>query len=427
MKNSQFKNYSIFVISFLLPHIDVIYNHYNITLMAKLSKIIIMKRAFFLISIFLGISIVSVCAQTSDKKLHIRTVVIDAGHGGHDPGAVGSKYKEKDIALAIALKLGKYIEDNLPDVKVVYTRKTDVFVELHKRAEIANKNKADLFISIHCNAAKNKAAYGSETFVMGLHRSQENLEVAKKENAAILLEDNYSEIYEGFDPNSPESNIIFSLFQNVYLDNSLLVAQKVQDQFKNRVGLEDRGVKQAGFWVLYKVAATGILIEVGFISNAKEEEFLGSEKGQNYIASAIFRAFRDFKYKIEGKPATNVEPQLDKINEIVLVNEPKEPEIIVHHEPETIQTETGIRYRVQFTTSSQSKSIDSKEFEALKDVKMYFLNGLYRYTSGDFSSPEEANAWRKKVQEKGFKDAFVVTFHNDKRISREEANKILNQ
>ncbi len=229
----------------------------------------------------------------------IRTVVIDAGHGGKDPGTVGKVFKEKDVVLNIALKVGEYIEKNVPNVKVVYTRKTDKFIELAERAAIANRNKADLFISIHANAISNPQTYGTETWVMGLHKSEENLAVAKRENSVIMHEDNYEEKYEGFD-NSPESYIMFSLMQNAYLENSLKFADKIERQFKHKAGRHSRGVKQAGFVVLYKTATPSVLVEAGFLSNATEEKFLGTTEGQDLIASGIYRAFKEYKSEVES-------------------------------------------------------------------------------------------------------------------------------
>ena len=234
-------------------------------------------------------------------KYRVKTVVIDAGHGGKDPGTSGDKAYEKDIALKIAIELGETIEKYLPDVKVIYTRKTDEFVELDKRAEIANKSNADLFISIHANSSPHSNnVKGAETWVMGLHTSDKNLDVAKKENSVIMLEENYEERYEGFDPESPESHILFTLFQNAYLDNSLNLARKLDYQFKHRVGRVSRGVKQAGFWVLWRTSMPSVLIETGFLSNSEEERYLMSDLGQTYIASGIFRAFRDYKQEIES-------------------------------------------------------------------------------------------------------------------------------
>lgn len=240
----------------------------------------------------------SVTLLKSDYK--VDTIVIDAGHGGKDPGTRGKLAKEKDVALKIALKLGAYIEKNMPDVKVVYTRKDDRYIPLDERAAIANKNKADLFICIHANAIANPATYGTETFVMGPHKDEGNMEVSKRENSVITLDENYEERYEGFDPKSPESYILFSLTQSAYKESSLIFAQKIEDQFETKVGRHSRGVKQAGFWVLWRTAMPSVLIETGFLSNIKEEDYLKGEAGQDLIASGIFRAFKEYKTQVEA-------------------------------------------------------------------------------------------------------------------------------
>jgi N-acetylmuramoyl-L-alanine amidase len=240
----------------------------------------------------------SASAPLTDFKVDV--VVIDAGHGGKDPGTSGQKAKEKDVTLKIALKLGKYIEENLPDVKVIYTRKGDTFPALEERPKIANRNNADLFISIHANANKNTKAFGTETYIMGLAKEQKNFEVAKRENSVILLDENYKEKYEGFDPESPESYILFSLTQSAFQENSLSFAHKVESQFKNRVGRHSRGVKQGPFWVLWSTAMPSVLIETGFLSNEKEEQYLLSAEGQDYMASGIYRAFKEYKAEVEA-------------------------------------------------------------------------------------------------------------------------------
>ncbi len=357
------------------------------------------------------------------KNGKLNIVVIDAGHGGHDPGAVGKKSKEKDIVLTLALKLGKMIESNFSDVKVVYTRKTDEFIELYRRAQIANEIHADLFISLHINSNDSPTPYGFETYVMGLHKSQANLEVAKKENAAILLEDNYKASYDGFDPNSPEASIIFSLYQNAFLDQSLDLSMRIQQQFMKRIKSRDKGVKQAGFLVLYKTAMPAILIESGFISNPEEEEYIISEKGKNNIVLSIFEAFKDYKYKIEGfnnqaqiyTPKIEIENNPDK-------NTQEEIKEIVNDSTNTVKYE--ISFRVQFATSSVEKTIDNN-FPIKGIIKMYFHNGLYKYTVGNEKSLTDANKLLFSIQEKGFKDAFVVAFLNNERISAAEAVKIL--
>jgi N-acetylmuramoyl-L-alanine amidase len=229
-------------------------------------------------------------------------VVIDAGHGGKDPGTHGLFSQEKNISLKIAKELGRIIEENLKDVDVIYTRANDTFVELEDRPIIANKNDADVFISIHCNAvpANKEHIYGTETYVMGLHKEEGNFEIAKRENSVILMEDNYEEKYEGFDPSSPESLILFSLYQNAFLENSLNLAEKVEEQFEKRVGRNSRGVRQAGFWVLWRTSMPSILVEVGYLSNPNEEKYLNDDLGQVYLASGIYRALRDYKEEIES-------------------------------------------------------------------------------------------------------------------------------
>lgn len=250
--------------------------------------------------LLVAITLLSSSATVSQHEYKLRTIVIDAGHGGKDPGTRGKTAKEKDVALKIALKFGAFVEKNMPDVKVVYTRKDDRYLPLDERAAIANKNKADLFICIHANAIVNAVAYGTETYVMGLHKDEGNMDVAKRENSVITLDENYKERYEGFDPKSPESYILFSLTQSAYQESSLLFAQKIESQFKSRVGRHSRGVKQAGFWVLWRTAMPSVLIETGFLSNDKEEDYLKSEEGQDLIASGIFRAFKEYKTQIEA-------------------------------------------------------------------------------------------------------------------------------
>ncbi len=236
-------------------------------------------------------------SQTPEKKFKL---VIDAGHGGEDPGCRGRKSQEKTVTLNVALKLGKLISDNYDDVQVIYTRKTDVFVEVYKRAVIANNNHADLFISIHCNAAENKSAHGVETWVMGLEKSGANMEVAKRENAAILKEKNFENNYEGFNPNSPEANVIFSLHTSAYMNHSIMLADKVQRNLVRNTHLVDRTVKPGGFWVLYKVAMPSILIELGFLSNAEEEEYMIKPSSQDMMAVSIYNAFVEYRNAIDG-------------------------------------------------------------------------------------------------------------------------------
>ena len=386
-------------------------------------------------------------AQRGEK---ITTVVIDPGHGGKDPGAIGAISKEKDLNLTVALLTGDYIKKNLPDVKVIYTRERDEFVGLNERAMIANRNNADVFISIHCNSTDSKgaSAVGAETFVLGEHKNAANLEVAKKENSSILYEEDASEQYGDFDLNSPEAYIALSLFQQEYLNQSLQLAANVQEQFSKRVGRKDRGVQQAGFLVLWKTAMPSILIELGFISNAAEERFLASETGQTYMASAIYRAFRDFKANFEGensgtkvvvaeetKPVEETKPIIEEKPVVeekpiveekpVVIEKPIEEEKPVAVEKPTEKPTTGVSFRVQFAILDTPTASNSKQFANVKEVGVYEHNGVYCYTSGNFSTKEEAFVRQKELKLLGYSDAWVVSFINDKRVTMAEAEKAL--
>jgi len=353
---------------------------------------------------------------SSQDFLKVDKIVIDAGHGGKDPGTSGKYSKEKDIALKIALKFGKYVEENFPEVKVIYTRKTDVFVELYRRAQIANENDADLFVSIHCNGVKSSSPYGTETFVMGLHKSEANLEVARKENASILMEDNYSEQYDGYDPNSPEAFIIFSMFQNAYLNQSLDIASKVQYQFRERVKRKDRGVKQQGFLVLYRTAMPGILIVAGFLTNPDEEQFLRSEQGQTYIASAIYRAFKEYKKEYESHTQSS---SLLIAKKDISANQ---NETFV----DTISdNDEGIVFMVQFFSSEKNLPVNSACFKNLHAVQKYHNKGQYKYTTASMKSIDEASKLKKQMRKQGYRDAFVIAFNNGERIKVNEAVKLL--
>ncbi|MCD4694660.1 MAG: N-acetylmuramoyl-L-alanine amidase [Bacteroidales bacterium] len=361
-----------------------------------------MKRKILIFGILFIASLLTNYAGAQVKNM-IKKVVIDAGHGGKDPGALGKHSREKDIVLSVALKAGKYIEDNFKDVEVIYTRKTDVFVELHKRAQIANESGADVFISIHCNSNKSSSPYGAETFVMGLHKSEDNLEVAKTENAAIFYEEDYTTQYEGFNPNSDEDYIILSMFQSVNIDQSINLSSKVQLQFKERVGRRDRGVKQAGFWVLYKTTMPGILVELGFLSNPTEEKYLLLEESQVYLASAIYRAFKEYKEEFE--------------------EENKDLRAVVEPNPE-INSQPAVFYRVQFASYKREKSLDFRKFRGLDHIMIYEHNGMFKYTTGNETEIEKISMLKKELINKGYKDVFIVAFRGEERISLDEAKKI---
>ncbi len=364
--------------------------------MRNTSKYNLFRIISLALLIIISFSTFSQDNSSSKKKM---VVVIDAGHGGKDPGAMGPKGNEKDLVLAVALKLGKYIEENLKDVKVIYTRNTDVFVELYRRAQIANKANADLFISIHANSNDNPKAYGCESWIMGLHKSASNLAVAKKENSVILQEDNYEEQYEGFDPNSAEGQIIFSLYQNEYLNQSAFLAGEIQKQFKNRVGRYDRGVKQAGFWVLYKTVMPSVLIELGFVSNVKEATYLFSEDGETYMASAIYRAFKKYKQEIFDKPVQKIYEEKETKKEV---------------------KKHDIYYSIQIATSKKQVKIKPSKFKGYKNVFEFKDANVYKYFYGKEKDYDKISTLYKEVKKK-FKDSFPVAFVDGKKTSIKEA------
>lgn len=367
-------------------------------------------------------------AGTNAAGYKIKTIVLDAGHGGHDGGCNGSTHShEKDVTLKVVLALGKYIEEKYPDIKVLYTRKTDVFITLQDRALMANNNNADLFISVHCNSGPSKA-YGVETFLMGLHVSQANLDVAKRENAVIKLEKDYQKTYDGFDPDSPEAIIALSLAQGANIEQSSFLASKVQEQLTSKLGRYNRGVKQAGFWVLYRTTCPSILIETGFLTNKTEEAYLTSSDGQNDIAKSIFHAFEDYRNTIEkgGKliPPTisnsdnntkeETEPSKPIIKTPIIV---KEPKIVINNNTSTKE----IIYKVQIKTSSKPLPKSDKAFKLMSDIKYEKVSGLYKYTCGPYEDYSEALKMQKKAKTVGYKDAFIAVYKNGERLTFDEA------
>jgi N-acetylmuramoyl-L-alanine amidase len=387
------------------------------------------QRKFFQFGVLVVFFLIPFCsfAQKGEK---IQTIVIDAGHGGKDTGALGRLSTEKSINLSVALKFGAYIEENLPDVKVIYTRTTDKFVELSERAAIANRNNADVFISIHCNSTDGITSVdGAETFVMGESKNEANLNVAKKENSAILLESN-TKAYDNFDPNSTEAYIIFSLNQSIYQSQSLSLADKVQKQFTKKVGRHDRGVQQAGFLVLWKTSMPSILVELGFINNMKEEQFLKSEKGQTQMALALYRAFEEYKREFESenhvskKPETTDKPKAtekpkaaDKPVATEKTNTTDKSEST--NKPASVSGE--VYFSVQFSTLNRKVPVTDKAFKGIKEVEVYESNGAYRYVSGHFQTKSEAVARQTEVRNLGFTDAFIIAFKDGKRVSVKEA------
>lgn len=261
-----------------------------------------------IVVILLGFTFMLIPKSTGLQEVQsykVKTVVIDAGHGGKDPGCHGKSHKEAEITLKVALELGKIISRELPEVKVIYTRKVNKFVELHDRATVANKNNADFFISIHCNANPNNAITGTETYTMGMHKTEGNLEVAKRENAVVLQEENYLEKYEGFDPNSPLAHILFMNYQNAFMENSIKFADKAERYMSEKTGMKSRGVRQAGFLVLWKTTMPSALVEIGFLTNSSDEKIIGTADGQKKIAEGIFEGFQAYKEDIENLKRKN--------------------------------------------------------------------------------------------------------------------------
>jgi N-acetylmuramoyl-L-alanine amidase len=362
----------------------------------------------------------SLAAQDNGTGYKLKTVVIDAGHGGKDPGSPGKLTYEKDVVLAIALKLGKLIETELTGVKVIYTRKTDEFIPLHQRADIANENKADLFISIHANGNPNSLVTGTETLVLGLHRAGENFEVAKKENSVILLEADYHTRYEGFDPNSPESYIIFSLMQNLYFEQSINMAALVEDQFRERAQRKDRGVKQQGLLVLAQTSMPGILIETGFITNPEEEKYLMSEEGQDVISSAIFRAFRDYKKVIESKSSFALASRNNKPSDPMGDSNATDSYTVESAPAKADIPLAKVEFKVQIAASSKPIPPNSHTFKGLNGVTEYHVGDIYKYAVGSSPTFPEIISYSKQVKER-FPDAFIIAVKNTDIIPLDQA------
>lgn len=324
-------------------------------------------------------------------------VVIDAGHGGRDPGKAAKHYHEKDIALSVVLKLGKKLEA-LDDVEVIYTRKTDIFLDLKERGRIANDADADLFLSIHCNAFHTQA-YGTETYVLGLHANKQNFEVAKHENSVIFLEDNYQEKYEGFDPNSPEAVIGMTLMQEEFLDQSLTLASNIQTNFRDDLKRKDRGVKQAGFVVLHQTYMPSVLIETGFITNTEEGAFLNSKSGQDKVSEAIYNAIKSYKKNIDENLVVDEVPVVE--------------ETIARVYP-------GIDFMVQIASGKKKLETKSYNFKGLKGVERGKIGGVYKYYYGKSSDYDQMVKLQAEARKAGFKTAFVVAFKDGERIQVSE-------
>lgn len=363
-------------------------------------------------------------ARTAEKDF---VLVIDAGHGGHDPGAIGRISKEKDINLNVALRFGKLIEQNCPDVKVIYTRQSDVFIPLDRRAQIANDAKADLFISIHTNSlAKNHTAKGASTWTLGLAKSQANLEVAQRENAVILYEDDYKTRYAGFNPNSAESYIIFEFMQDKYMEQSVHLASLVQEQFRHTCRRNDRGVHQAGFLVLKASAMPSILIELGFISTPEEERYLNSQNGINTLAKGIFQAFDAYKQEQKArlggtsspKTASSSPTQASRKETTDATQKGEQPAITDNITDK--ENSTRPVFKIQICTSKELIKANDRRLKGLKNVEHYQEDGLYKYTYGASENYNQIARLKRTITSK-FKDAFIIAFKNGRKMDVNQA------
>jgi N-acetylmuramoyl-L-alanine amidase len=371
---------------------------------------------FFLVFI-LFFGILNGYSQNNDKPF---IVVLDAGHGGKDPGRpTNFGYKEKDIALKIVLKIGENLNQH-KNIKVIYTRKTDVFIELRERAKIANKVDADLFVSVHCNA-HNSQAHGTETYVLGLGRNESNFRVAKEENEVIFLEDDFETNYEGFDPDSPENLIGLTLMQEDYLDQSILLARNIQDNFTNRLKRKNRGVKQDVFWVLHNTYMPSVLVETGFITNKSEGDYLNSTKGNNNIAKSISDAIVDYR--------SNLNPEISNQELTTVVEATESSESVNSSESENSpkNLDPSIIFKVQIAAGSKKLATKSYNFNGLKNISRTKSKSMYRYFYGNTSSFDVVVELKNEAIERGYKNAFIVAYKNGEKIAIKTALKSTEQ
>lgn len=361
--------------------------------LTMINKEILFSICFFFL--FIG--------NSYSQKQQDFVIVIDAGHGGKDSGARGVVQNEKDINLDVTLRVGKLIEKKYKDVKVIYTRTTDVFLELYERTRIANQNHANLFVSIHCNSAKNTSAYGTETFVMGFSRMKDNIEVSQRENSVILLEDN-QERYQRFDPDDPEAVIAFEIMYAAYKNQSIRFAQLVEDEFVKN-GRSSRGVKQGNFHVLRENASPSVLIELGFVPNYDEGTYLASERGKEEMAQSVFRAFEKYKEEYDRKSGKVEEQEEEK---------PREPEKPV----------AGKTFKIQFLVSKNKYSASASQLKGLTGVEVVQVGDTYKYYYGQTNLASERDQLLEFVKRKGFNDAFVVEFTNNEKLQGKQNYRI---
>ncbi|MEX2350066.1 MAG: N-acetylmuramoyl-L-alanine amidase [Flavobacteriaceae bacterium] len=359
-----------------------------------------MKTKSFALFLLIFSLITTVSFNSLYAQNNTFTVVLDAGHGGKDPGNRGNGYFEKDIALNIVLAVGKELEKN-KNIKVVYTRKTDVFIGLSERASIANRNEADLFVSIHCNA-HSSAAHGTETFVLGLHKSKENFEIAKKENQVIFLEENYEETYAGFDPNSPESVIGLTLLQEDYLGQSIEVASYIQDNFTKQLNRNNRSVKQAGFLVLLQTYMPSVLIETGFLTNKNEGAYLNSNKGQADMAASISKAITDYFNSINATYSGISERPITTQDPVKMLKEDIYEDVV---------------FKVQIAASKRKLDTKPQNFKGLSMMSRDLEAGLYKYYYGNTSDYNHIKSLQQEAKQKGYTSAFIVAFQKGKKVN----------
>ena len=328
-------------------------------------------------------------------------VVLDAGHGGKDPGTMRGSIKEKDIVLDVVLKIGKILEQN-KDITVVYTRKTDVFIELRERANIANKAKANLFISVHCNGVKSTTARGTETFVMGMSRTDTNLDIAKKENGVIFLEEDYNEKYKGFDPNNPETLLGLKILQEEFLEQSIELASEIENNFISKNNRFSRGVKQQPIWVLDATVMPGVLIELGFVSHPEEGKYISSEDGKEEMSKSISSAIITYKNNFHASSLDNnsFDPSIT-IDNLPESNTPKMESVI-----------KGKIYKVQLEAGRKKIDLKSSNFKGLKNVSVEYENKIFKYFYGNESDYESCKKLLDEAKAKGYKSAYIVTLEN---------------
>ncbi|MCB4808316.1 N-acetylmuramoyl-L-alanine amidase [Tamlana sp. 62-3] len=370
----------------------------------KKNKIHFLKtsRVYLFVCFIIVLTFSSFKAQSKTYQNKEFVVVLDAGHGGKDSGNTGSGYKEKDIALKVVLQVGKVLEKN-PNIKVIYTRKTDKFIDLFVRGKIANKANADLFVSVHCNAHKpGSTAHGTETFVLGTHRNETNFNVAKNENSVIFMEDDYEKNYNGFDPNSPESVMSILLSQEEYLDQSIMLASAIQKKFTNDLKRKNRGVKQAGFIVLHQTVMPSVLVELGFLTYKQEGAYLNSSRGQLQISSAITDAILDYKKKLDGNVETIFEDHSTGSQNI---------------------SENGVSFKIQIAASSNALETKPYNFNGLNNISRIKEGNLYKYFYGHTTNYEQTKTLEEEAKKKGYRSCFVVAFKDGKKIEIVDALK----